>query len=80
MDASGNLTFSEDGHCITLLGVKDLIVVQSGDATMVCHKDKAQQVKALAQAVGEKSFSHLNIESGRCLIVWELIMVQNESA
>ena len=56
IDASGNLTFSEDGHCITLLGVKDLIVVQSGDATMVCHKDKAQQVKALAQAVGEQNF------------------------
>ena len=55
LDASGNLTFSEDGHCITLLGVKDLIVVQSGDATMVCHKDKAQQVKALAQAVGEQN-------------------------
>ena len=52
VDASDNLTFSEQGHCITLLGVKDLIVVQSGDATMVCHKDKAQEVKALAQKVG----------------------------
>ena len=52
LDASDNLTFSERGHCITLLGVKDLIVVQSGDATMVCHKDKAQEVKALAQEVG----------------------------
>ena len=55
LDASGNLTFSEDGHCITLLGVKDLIVVQSGDATMVCHKDKAQEVKALVQVVGEQN-------------------------
>ena len=52
LDASDNLTFSEQGHCITLLGVKDLIVVQSGDATMVCHKDKAQEVKALAQEIG----------------------------
>ena len=57
LDSSGNLTFSESGHCITLLGVKDLIVVQSGDATMVCHKDRAQEVKALAQAVGEKNSS-----------------------
>ncbi|HAD20550.1 MAG TPA: mannose-1-phosphate guanyltransferase, partial [Opitutae bacterium] len=55
LDSSGNLTFSESGHCITLLGVKDLIVVQSGDATMVCHKDKAQEVKALAQAVGSQN-------------------------
>ena len=39
---------------VTLLGVKDLIVVQSGDATMVCHKDRAQEVKALAQKVANK--------------------------
>ena len=57
VDSSENLTFSEDGHCVSLLGVKDLIVVQSGDATMVCHKDRAQEVKALAQAVGEKNSS-----------------------
>jgi len=49
IDSSENLTFSEDGHCISLLGVKDLIVVQSGDATMICHKDCAQQVKDLAR-------------------------------
>ena len=55
MEATGNLSYSEDGHTISLLGVKDLIVVQSGDATMVCHKDYAQQVKALAQQVCEKS-------------------------
>ena len=55
MEATGNLSYSEDGHTISLLGVKDLIVVQSGDATMVCHKDYAQQVKALAQKVCEKS-------------------------
>ncbi len=55
MDAEGNLAFAEDGHTISLLGVKDLIVVQSGDATMVCHKDYAQQVKALAQQVCEEN-------------------------
>ena len=49
LEASGNLTYAEPGHTISLLGVKDLIVVQSGDATLVCHKDYAQQVKALTQ-------------------------------
>ena len=53
IDSSENLTFSEDGHCISLLGVKDLIVVQSGDATMICHKDCAQQVKELARRVSD---------------------------
>ena len=53
IDSAENLTFSEDGHCISLLGVKDLIVVQSRDATMICHKDCAQQVKELARQVSE---------------------------
>ena len=53
IDSTENLTFSEDGHCISLLGVKDLIVVQSADATMICHKDCAQQVKELAQQVSK---------------------------
>ena len=53
IDSTENLTFSEDGHCISLLGVKDLIVVQSRDATMICHKDCAQQVKELARQVSE---------------------------
>jgi mannose-1-phosphate guanylyltransferase len=51
LDASGNLSYAESGHTISLLGVKDLIVVQSGDATLVCHKDCAQEVKAMAQEV-----------------------------
>jgi len=54
MDSSGNLSYAEKGHTISLLGVKDLIVVQSGDATLVCHKDYAQQVKGLAQKVCEE--------------------------
>ncbi len=55
LDASGNLTYAEPGHTISLLGVKDLIVVQSGDATLVCHKDCAQQVKAMAQQVCQEN-------------------------
>jgi len=54
MDSSGNLSYAEKGHTVSLLGVKDLIVVQSGDATLVCHKDYAQQVKGLAQKVCEQ--------------------------
>jgi mannose-1-phosphate guanylyltransferase len=55
LKARDNLTYAEPGHTITLLGVKDLIVVQSGDATLVCHKDYAQQVKALAQQVCQEN-------------------------
>jgi mannose-1-phosphate guanylyltransferase len=50
-----NIVFSRDeDHLIALLGVEDLIVVKTADATLVCHKDKAQEIKALVKAVGAK--------------------------
>lgn len=51
----GNIVFSSDeGHLVALLGVQDLIVVETGDATLVCHKDKAQEIKGLVHAIGAK--------------------------
>jgi mannose-1-phosphate guanylyltransferase len=60
-DASNNIVFSRDpDHLIALLGVRDLIVVKTADATLVCHKDKAQEIKALVQAIGAKeALKHL---------------------
>lgn len=43
-DASNNLVYSEQ-RLVSLVGVEDLIVVETKDATMVVHKDQAQQVK-----------------------------------
>jgi mannose-1-phosphate guanylyltransferase len=37
------------GHVIATVGVKDLIIVQTEDATLICHRDKAQQVKQVVQ-------------------------------
>jgi mannose-1-phosphate guanylyltransferase len=59
--STGNIVFSRDkDHLIALLGVDDLIVVKTEDATLVCHKDKAQQIKDLVKAVGAKeALKHL---------------------
>lgn len=52
-DSSGNIVFCRDSeHLVALLGVQDLIVVKTQDATLVCHKDKAQEIKSLVQAIG----------------------------
>lgn len=59
--ASNNIVFCRDeGHLVALLGVDDLIVVKTNDATLVCHKDKAQEIKSLVQAIGAKeALKHL---------------------
>jgi len=60
-DAKGNIVFSRDpDHLVALLGVEDLIVVKTADATLVCHKDKAQQIKDLVKKIGAKeALKHL---------------------
>ncbi len=60
-DASGNIVYCrDDTHLVALLGVKDLIVVKTHDATLVCHKDKAQEIKELVKKIGAKeALKHL---------------------
>ncbi|MDI3534982.1 MAG: mannose-phosphate guanylyltransferase [Thermosediminibacterales bacterium] len=40
-----------NGKLIATLGVKNLIVVDTEDATLICSKDKAQEIKRLLQEV-----------------------------
>jgi mannose-1-phosphate guanylyltransferase len=50
--STGNIVFTDNGHLVALLGVEDLIVVRTEDATLVCRKDQAQQIKGLVGKVG----------------------------
>jgi len=52
-DGSGNIVVNEDGHFTALIGVDDLIVVQTKDATLVCPKSKAQEIKKLVQDIAK---------------------------
>ncbi len=45
-DSGGNIAIS-NGRTIALCGVHDLVVVETEDAILVCHKDSVQHVKSL---------------------------------
>ncbi len=47
----GNLVFADGKHLVTILGVDDLIVVHTTDATLVCPKSRAQDIKVLIKRV-----------------------------
>lgn len=52
IDSAGNIVISDDpAHLIAAVGLRDMIVVHTADVTMLCPKDAAEQVKALAAAV-----------------------------
>jgi len=46
VDSTHNIAVS-NGRMIALCGVKDLIVVETADAVLVCHRDSAQDIKKL---------------------------------
>jgi mannose-1-phosphate guanylyltransferase len=49
LGAGKNIFVSETGHLIAAIGVDDLIVVHSPDATLVCRKQDAQKIKDLVE-------------------------------
>jgi mannose-1-phosphate guanylyltransferase len=52
-DASHNIVFSSSGKHIALAGVQDLIVIDTGDALLVCHRSEAENIKKLVPRVPE---------------------------
>lgn len=53
IDSSSNIVFSEE-RLTTLIGVDNLVVVQAGNATLICSKDRAQDVKQMVQLLKDK--------------------------
>ncbi|MDG0794524.1 sugar phosphate nucleotidyltransferase [Cohnella ginsengisoli] len=47
IDTKNCIIESNDGKLIATLGIEDLIVVDTEDVTLICTKDKAQEVKKL---------------------------------
>ena len=45
-DSKNNLVYSS-GKMVALCGVSDLVVVETPDAILVCHRDQAQEIKKL---------------------------------
>ena len=52
VESSGNVVFAEDGK-VVLFGVHDLVVVRSGEVTLVLPRDRAADLKSLLRTLGE---------------------------
>jgi mannose-1-phosphate guanylyltransferase len=55
LDTARSLVASSDpAHIVATLGCEDLIVIHTPDATLVCHRDRAEGIKDLHKLVGER--------------------------
>ena len=53
LETRGTLAASSDpAHVIATIGCEDLIIIHTPDATLVCHKDRAESIKELHRQVG----------------------------
>lgn len=52
---------SAQSHLVATVGVSDLIVVESGDAVLVAHKDRAQDVKKIVESLQQQGRSESEI-------------------
>lgn len=60
LQGKGNIVVNDGKHVIALLGVDDLVVVQTPDATLVVPKARAQEIKALLKAIeADPTLKHL---------------------
>ena len=57
-DSNGNLVYA-DGRAVALVGINDLVVIETSDAVFVCPRDRAQDVKLIVQRLQQEAGSEL---------------------
>ncbi|MDP3900271.1 MAG: sugar phosphate nucleotidyltransferase [bacterium] len=53
VDCSNNLIYNFSSNIVSTAGLRDMIVVVTQDATLVCHQDSAQDVKKIVEKIKE---------------------------
>ena len=53
LDSSGNIVVSQE-RMTAIVGVEDLVVIQSPTATLICPRDRAQEVRQMVRQIAER--------------------------
>ncbi len=59
IDSDGSVIISSDKRLLAVVGVKDLVIVDAGDAILVVPKDKAQDVRKIVEALKARKLDRL---------------------
>jgi mannose-1-phosphate guanylyltransferase len=54
LESQGNLIYSLNNKLIALVGINDLVIVDTKDALLLCPKDRAQDVKKIVEKLKEE--------------------------
>ncbi|MFO0891513.1 MAG: mannose-1-phosphate guanylyltransferase [Isosphaeraceae bacterium] len=56
-DTRGSIIISDDGGLIAALGLDDIVIVQSGKATLVARRSEMDRLKGLVEGLGGQGYS-----------------------
>lgn len=59
LESEGNVIIADEDHHIAIMGARDLVVVHSSDATLVCRKEDAERVKDIVSKLTDGGHHHL---------------------
>src|ERR1017187_10516241 len=60
IDSANCIVLSDKKNLVAAVGVRDLVIVHTADATLVCHKNDAQKVREIAKKLAtEKKYKRL---------------------
>lgn len=54
IDSGGNLIYSSSDKLVATIGLSNMLIVDTGDAIMMCPKERAQEVKKLVKKLEEQ--------------------------
>jgi mannose-1-phosphate guanylyltransferase len=54
LDVADSLVLTDDQHLVGVVGMRDVVVVHTPDATLVCPKHRAEEVKKLVELLSKK--------------------------
>ena len=55
INSKDNVLYStQEGHLIATLGIEDLVIAHTKDVTLICAKDKAQDIKLFVERLKEE--------------------------
>lgn len=57
LDSKGNLVYSYSNKLIATIGIKNMIIIETDDAILICPKDRAQDVKKVIEKLKRRGLS-----------------------
>ena len=56
MESEGNIIINkEPKKLIATIGIEDIVIVNTGEVLLVCHKDKSQEIKKILDKIEKKN-------------------------